>query len=79
VGKSTVSVNLALALQHVGHGVERRVVCAADDELRKRRRGELCERAARCGAILFRGFPVRTAEDFDGFVGAFGLLLTMAA
>jgi hypothetical protein len=26
------------------------------------------------GAILFRGFPVRTAEDFDAFSGAFGYL-----
>lgn len=34
---------------------------------------ELCERAARCGAILFRGFPVKTAEDFDRFIAAFGL------
>lgn len=25
------------------------------------------------GAILFRGFPVRSAEDFDDFVSAFGL------
>src|SRR5215831_15945766 len=36
-------------------------------------RGGLCAQAARHGAILFRGFPVRTAEDFDRFVAAFGL------
>lgn len=34
---------------------------------------ELCERASRHGAILFRGFPVRTPQDFDTFVAAFGL------
>jgi Taurine catabolism dioxygenase TauD, TfdA family len=36
-------------------------------------RRELLERAATCGAILFRGFPLRTAEDFDRFVAAFEL------
>lgn len=36
-------------------------------------RGALLERVAQCGAILFRGFPLRTAEDFDRFVAAFGL------
>jgi len=34
---------------------------------------ELCEQAGRHGAILFRGFPLATAEDFDRFVEAFGL------
>ena len=34
---------------------------------------ELGRRASRHGAILFRGFPVRTVEDFDRFVAAFGL------
>src|SRR5262245_21201155 len=34
---------------------------------------ELTDRAFRHGAVLFRGFPVRTAEDFDAFVAAFGL------
>jgi hypothetical protein len=33
---------------------------------------ELSEEATRHGAILFRGFPVRSAEDFDRFVAAFG-------
>lgn len=32
----------------------------------------LTENATRRGAILFRGFPLTTAEDFDGFVAAFG-------
>lgn len=27
---------------------------------------------AKVGAVLFRGFPVRTAQDFDAFVAAFG-------
>lgn len=34
---------------------------------------ELREQAGQAGTILFRGFPVRTAEDFDRFVSAFGL------
>jgi hypothetical protein len=34
---------------------------------------ELCEKASRHGAVLFRGFPLRTAEDFDRFLSAFGL------
>jgi len=36
-------------------------------------RDTLCAKAAQHGAILFRGFPLRTAEDFDLFVAAFGL------
>ena len=35
--------------------------------------GDLTERAARHGVVLFRGFPTATAEDFDAFVAAFGL------
>lgn len=34
-------------------------------------RGRLEEQAALHGAILFRGFPLATAEDFDRFVSAF--------
>ena len=34
---------------------------------------ELVEQAARHGAVLFRGFPVSTADDFDAFMGAFDL------
>lgn len=33
----------------------------------------LLRQAADHGAILFRGFPLRTAEDFDAFVAAFNL------
>ena len=33
----------------------------------------LVGQAAEHGAILFRGFPLHTAEDFDRFVSAFGL------
>jgi hypothetical protein len=33
----------------------------------------LAGKAARHGAILFRGFPLATADDFDAFVAAFGL------
>lgn len=36
-------------------------------------RGELLARAAREGAVLFRGFPVWDAEGFDAFVEALGL------
>lgn len=36
-------------------------------------REELCEKASRHGAVLFRGFPVATAQDFDRFIAAFDL------
>jgi alpha-ketoglutarate-dependent taurine dioxygenase len=36
-------------------------------------RGQLLRQASDHGAILFRGFPLRTAEDFDRFVTAFDL------
>jgi Taurine catabolism dioxygenase TauD, TfdA family len=36
-------------------------------------RDELLAKAASHGAVLFRGFPLLTAEDFDAFVAAFGL------
>jgi alpha-ketoglutarate-dependent taurine dioxygenase len=36
-------------------------------------RDDLIGKAARHGTVLFRSFPVRTAEDFDAFVAAFGL------
>ena len=36
-------------------------------------RRELLDQAARHGTVLFRGFPLRTAEDFDRFIGYFGL------
>ncbi|SIO61650.1 Taurine dioxygenase, alpha-ketoglutarate-dependent [Singulisphaera sp. GP187] len=35
-------------------------------------REDFCHQANRHGAILFRGFPLVTAEDFDRFVAAFG-------
>lgn len=35
-------------------------------------RGRLAEQATVHGTVLFRGFPVTTAEDFDSFVAAFG-------
>ena len=37
------------------------------------RRDELLRQAAEHGALLFRGFPLATAEDFDRFVAAFEL------
>ncbi|MGC3969116.1 MAG: TauD/TfdA family dioxygenase [Pirellulales bacterium] len=36
-------------------------------------KAELVAEASRCGTVMFRGFPLRTAEDFDRFVTAFGL------
>jgi alpha-ketoglutarate-dependent taurine dioxygenase len=36
-------------------------------------RDELCRQASQHGAVLFRGFPLRTDLDFDRFVSAFGL------
>lgn len=36
-------------------------------------RRQLCDRAALHGAILFRGFPLTGAEDFDRFITAFDL------
>ena len=36
-------------------------------------RDDLLKAAARHGAVLFRGFPLRTAADFDAFVAAFDL------
>ncbi|MEO2017479.1 MAG: TauD/TfdA family dioxygenase [Fuerstiella sp.] len=36
------------------------------------RRGELDAKAAEHGAVLFRGFPLATDQDFDRFVAAFG-------
>jgi len=37
------------------------------------RADDLTAQARRHGVVLFRGFPVNTAEDFDRFVTAFGL------
>jgi hypothetical protein len=36
-------------------------------------RDDLLAKATRHGAILFRGFPLATAEDFDAFIAAFRL------
>jgi len=36
-------------------------------------RDELLNQASEHGAILFRGFPVASAEDFDAFIAAFDL------
>ncbi len=37
-----------------------------------RHRDELSEQLATSGAILFRGFPLTTTDDFDQFIRAFG-------
>ncbi|MCO6459511.1 MAG: TauD/TfdA family dioxygenase [Pirellulaceae bacterium] len=39
----------------------------------RKRRDDLLRRSSLHGAILFRGFPLATADDFDAFVAAFGL------
>jgi hypothetical protein len=36
-------------------------------------RARLCNQAEQHGAVMFRGFPLRTAEDFDRFIAAFDL------
>jgi len=38
----------------------------------RERRGELSDALAQHGALLFRGFPLRSAEDFDRFIRGFG-------
>jgi alpha-ketoglutarate-dependent taurine dioxygenase len=38
-----------------------------------KRRRRFCDEASRHGAVLFRGFPLSGAEDFDRFVAAFDL------
>lgn len=38
----------------------------------RRHREDLLQQASEHGAILFRGFPLASAEDFDAFVAAFG-------
>jgi alpha-ketoglutarate-dependent taurine dioxygenase len=45
---------------------------SACDWLRERRR-ELLAHASEYGAVLFRGFPLATPQDFDAFVAAFDL------
>ena len=39
----------------------------------RKQEGDLLQQASTHGAILFRGFPLKTAEDFDAFVAAFEL------
>src|SRR5262245_37944088 len=46
---------------------------AATSEWIRASRSELLAEAVRHGAILFRGFPLTTPEDFDAFVAAFDL------
>ena len=47
-------------------------LAAALEWLRADRDG-LLERATEHGAVLFRGFPLRTFDDFDAFVGSEGV------
>lgn len=55
-------------------------VCAAgsgtlDDAVKwvREHRDTLLQQATRNGGVLFRGFPMQTAEDFDAFIAAFDL------
>jgi hypothetical protein len=50
-------------------GVTLKEACAWVAENRER----LVVEASACGTVMFRGFPLKTAEDFDRFVAAFGL------
>ena len=36
---------------------------------------ELLQRATSHGAVLFRGYPVRSAEDFDSFISALSIAI----
>jgi hypothetical protein len=58
---------LALEYQFTGDSLD--VAC---DRLAKHK-AELLEKASEHGAILFHGFPLKTANDFDAFVAAFDL------
>jgi alpha-ketoglutarate-dependent taurine dioxygenase len=49
------------------------VTLAALSEWLHERKDRLLAQAAEYGAILFRGFPLTTAQDFDAFVAAFDL------
>src|ERR1700689_727103 len=39
----------------------------------EQQRRELLDEVDACGAVLFRGFPITTADDFDRFIAAFDL------
>ena len=58
---------LALAWQSAGEGLDAQTKWIADS------RQELLDLAGEHGTILFRGFALRTADDFDRFVAAFDL------
>jgi Taurine catabolism dioxygenase TauD, TfdA family len=58
-----------LVLECQSAGIARDAACAWVNA----RRDELLAQAAEHGAVLFRGFPLATADDFDAFVAAFDL------
>src|SRR5579863_6110607 len=58
---------LVLACRSVGATLDQTVAWVSAH------RDELVAQATKHGAILFRGFPLVTAEDFDRFVAAFEL------
>jgi alpha-ketoglutarate-dependent taurine dioxygenase len=47
---------------------------ASFPEIASQQKMALLERLKREGALLFRGFDIRSAEDFDRFIGQFGLV-----
>ena len=58
-----------LVLECQSPAISRDAACAWVHERRK----DLLSQAAELGAVLFRGFPLATPEDFDAFVAAFDL------
>lgn len=67
--------------QHFGKSIFPRTYAASNDEISwemvegwiEKNREILLAEAFQLGAVLFRGCPVRTAEDFDRFIRAFHL------
>ena len=75
-----VPVSVAGQQQHDGQTFPRVLECQSPGvsleaavEWIGHRKDELVEQAASHGAVLFRGFPLRTDKDFDGFIAAFDL------
>ena len=58
---------LALQCQTPGVGLDAATAWVSEN------RRELLRQSAETGAVLFRGFPLATAQNFDAFVTAFGL------
>ncbi len=72
----TVNSNIGSApaadLPHIYANTNERMTAADIGAWVEATKREIELKLATAGAILFRGFPVRTAQDFDTFVSAFG-------